>query len=108
MLKNLRKLRHEMNISQSRLGSEIGVTQQTVNKYENHSIEPDIYTLKLLADFFDTSIDYLVGYSEQRNAPQTAAFDMSEREFSLIKSFRKLNNSQKESIELVIKNYLEK
>lgn len=116
MLQNLRKLRTERGISQSRLGQEIGVSQQAINKYENHNIEPDIYTLKLLADFFDTSIDYLVGRIDVRNGGITPISgksngefaSLSKREFDLIQSFRRINNLQKESIELVMKSYLEK
>ena len=106
MLENLRKLRLEMNISQSKLGAEIGVTQQAINKYENHKIEPDIHTLKLLAGFFGTTIDYLVGYCEERDPSVDAQILLSRREEELIKSFRKINKSQKESIELVLSNYL--
>ncbi len=116
MLQNLRKLRTEMGISQSRLGQEIGVSQQAINKYENHNIEPDIYTLKLLADFFDTSIDYLVGRTDVRNGGEIPVADkpdeniayLSKREFALVHSFRLINSLQKESIELVMKSYLEK
>ena len=108
MLENLRKLRNEMGISQEYLGTAIGLSQQTINQYENHSTEPDIYSLKLLADFFDTSVDYLVGHSEERNLFKGGtALSLSEREETLITSFRKLNNSEKESIEAVIKNYIQ-
>lgn len=64
MIANLKKLRNEFNISQQQLADVIGVSQQSINKYENHNIEPDIETLKTMAKFFNTSIDYLVGYKE--------------------------------------------
>ncbi len=64
MVANLKKLRNEYNISQQQLADVIGVSQQSINKYENHNIEPDIETLKNMASFFNTSIDYLVGYKE--------------------------------------------
>lgn len=64
MVANLKKLRSEYNISQQQLADVIGVSQQSINKYENHKIEPDIETLKTMANFFNTSIDYLVGYKE--------------------------------------------
>ena len=64
MVANLKKLRSEYNISQQQLANVIGVSQQSINKYENHKIEPDIETLKTMANFFNTSIDYLVGYKE--------------------------------------------
>ena len=64
LVANLKKLRSEYNISQQQLADVIGVSQQSINKYENHKIEPDIETLKTMANFFNTSIDYLVGYKE--------------------------------------------
>lgn len=51
MLKNLKKLRLRKGLSQQRFADIIGVSQQSVNKYENHSIEPDIDTLISLANF---------------------------------------------------------
>ena len=65
LLANLKKLRKKYNISQQQLASIIGISQQSINKYENHNIEPDIETLKTMADFFNTSIDYIVGYKEK-------------------------------------------
>ncbi len=46
MIKNLKALRKEYNISQQQLANIIGVSQQSINKYENHNVEPDIETLK--------------------------------------------------------------
>lgn len=64
MVENLKKLRNKFNISQQQLADVIGVSQQSINKYENHNIEPDIETLKNMATFFNTSIDYLVGFEK--------------------------------------------
>ena len=61
MLKNLKMLRNQKGVSQQKLAETIGVSQQSINKYENHNVEPDIYTLISIADYFDVSIDYLVG-----------------------------------------------
>lgn len=66
MLKNLKKLRAEAGISQARLAEAIGVSQQAINKYENHNIEPDIETLVQIADYFNTSVDYLVSHTDIR------------------------------------------
>ena len=51
MIKNLRLLREKHGVSQQKLAEAIGLTQQSINKYENHKIEPDIATLMLIADF---------------------------------------------------------
>lgn len=105
MLKNLKTLRMQSGISQKQLADVIGVSQQSINKYENHNIEPDIRTLIALADFFGVSVDYLIGHSEIIEA--VTPFDLNTKESALIKDFRKLSIRQKESIQLIIKNYLE-
>ena len=50
------------------LGKIMGVSQQTINKYETGKTEPDFHMLKTLAEFFHTSIDYLVGYTDNPNS----------------------------------------
>jgi len=60
-LKNLRLLREEKGVSQQKLADAIGSTQQSIHRYENGDYEPDIQTMSMLADYFNTSIDYLVG-----------------------------------------------
>ena len=64
----LKALRKEYNISQQQLANIIGVSQQSINKYENHNVEPDIETLKAIATFFNTTIDFLVGFDESKTA----------------------------------------
>ena len=65
MLPNLKILRQEYGISQQRLADAIGVSQQAINQYENHSVEPDISILTRLADHFNTSIDFVVGRTDR-------------------------------------------
>lgn len=60
---NLIKLRKENNMSQSELANKLGVSQQTVSKYEKGTREPDIATLLKLADILNTTTDYLLGRS---------------------------------------------
>ena len=45
MLPNLKTLRQEKGVSQQRLADAIGVSQPSINKYENHNIEPEIEIL---------------------------------------------------------------
>lgn len=62
MLCYLKQLRERVHVTQQQLAAAVGVSQQSINKYENHDIEPDIETLIAIADFFHTSMDYLVGH----------------------------------------------
>ena len=58
---NLRALRQERRISQAALAKAVGVTQQAVSGWESASMEPTLSNLWALADFFDISVDELIG-----------------------------------------------
>ena len=66
-MEKLPELRKEINISQSTLAKELGIAQNTLSQYESGKREPDNETLIKLADFFNVSIDYLLGKSEFKN-----------------------------------------
>ena len=106
MIKNLKQLRAELGISQNKLAEIIGTSQQSINKYENHNIEPDINTLTALTDFFSTSVDYLIGHSDIRHKIEAVStFDLNEDEASLINAYRKLTKDEKQSLHLIANNY---
>lgn len=73
MVKNLKKLRKLFGVSQQQLVDAVGVSQQSINKYENHNVEPDIETLIAMADYFNTSVDYLIGREPQQNDDEETA-----------------------------------
>lgn len=54
-------------MSQAELAEKLGVSQQTISKYERGTREPDNETLAKLAEIFDCSIDYLLGKTDIRN-----------------------------------------
>lgn len=105
MVANLRKLRCAQGMSQQQLAQVLGVSQQSINKYENHSVEPDFALLMRMADFFHTSVDFLIGYAEE-DAPNPQSWKLEEEEQALVRSFRLLSAREQESIRLVIQNYL--
>lgn len=104
MLKNLKALREEYGISQQRLAEAIFVTQPSINKYENHNTEPELEILKRLADYFDTTIDYLVGYSDQRyKVDRMTQERLTPREARLLAEFRALPEEKRECVEKMIR-----
>lgn len=60
-LKELRKRKH---ISQVFLGMELSMGQNTISQYETGAREPSFKDLIAIADYFDVSIDYLVGRTD--------------------------------------------
>lgn len=109
MLPNLKLLRQEYGISQQRLAEAIGVSQPSINKYENHNIEPEIEVLKRMADYFNTSIDFIVGHTDiRRKIEHTDVFHLNQFETEVITRFRSLDEEEKKCIDMTIKTFLRK
>ena len=64
---NLVSLRKINQMSQEELAEKIGVSRQTLSKYETGEALPDIEKCKILADIFDVSMDDLVNYDKAAN-----------------------------------------
>jgi transcriptional regulator with XRE-family HTH domain len=60
MGQNLKKLRLDKGLSQIAMQMQTGIEQSLISKYENGERIPPTDTLILLADYFDTNIDYLL------------------------------------------------
>ena len=60
-ISSLRKL---SKLSQKQLGDAIGISQDTISRMEKAQRAASIEVLYALADFFDVSLDYLVGRSD--------------------------------------------
>mgnify|MGYP002540506060 FL=1 len=109
MLPRLKELRKERGVSQQRLADAIFVTQSSVNKYENHNIEPEIAVLKRMADYFNTSIDFIVGHTtDRRRIEYTEVYRLNAYEADIINRFRSLTSNEQQCIDLTIKTFLEK
>lgn len=106
MLKNLKALREVAGVSQKQLAEAIGVSQQSINKYENHNIEPDVETLIRIADFFNTSVDYLIGHTPfRRKIENVTAHELNDEESKIIEKYRKLSKKQQSCVATVIDSY---
>ncbi len=67
MLKlQLRDLREDNNLSQAEMAKILGVSQQTYSRYESHTTEIPLESLISLADYYDTSVDYLLGITNKK------------------------------------------
>ena len=61
----LKELRAKRGVSQLKLAMDLGLSQNTVSRYETGEREADYRTLILLADYFNVSIDYLLGRTDE-------------------------------------------
>lgn len=58
----LKEIRKRYGLSQTELAKITNTSQKTISNYENGNTEPDIKTIKLLADHFHVTIDNLVNH----------------------------------------------
>ena len=90
-MEQLKKLRQSRNLSQQKLAEEFHTSQQSIWKYENGISEPDICTLTRLANYFNVSVDYLVGNSDTpEKADLITEKQLSATESLLVQRFRSL------------------
>ena len=68
----LKKLREGIMLSQKDLSGKLGITQSAVNRYENNQSEASYKTLLIYADYFDVSVDYILGRTDN---PQGRLYD---------------------------------
>ena len=62
----LKKLRKEKKISQLKLACDLNMNQNAISRYENLEREADYETLIKFADYFDVSLDYLLGRVDEK------------------------------------------
>ena len=62
----LKELRKERNLSQLKIAIDLNMNQNTVSRYENLEREADYETLIRFADYFNVSLDYLLGRSDDK------------------------------------------
>lgn len=65
---NIRVLRAEKGLSQERLAKQVHVTQTAVSSWELGNSYPDMQTAIKLSNFFEVSLDYLVGLTDEKQA----------------------------------------
>lgn len=61
LAENLKKYRMKKNLTQEEIAEYLGITAQSVSKWERGETYPDIMFLPALANIFETSVDLLIG-----------------------------------------------
>lgn len=63
-MKRLRELRKSQNLTLQELSKILNISHQVISRYELGEREADYETTHRIAQFFDVSIDYLLGFSD--------------------------------------------
>lgn len=71
---NIKEYRLKKGYTQEQLAYELGVSSQTVSRWETGTTYPDIVMLPIIAALFDTSIDNLMGYAKECSTKEREEF----------------------------------
>ncbi len=101
-MRRIRDLRKEQKITMKSLGEAIGVAESTISLYENGKRQPDNDTLQKLADYFNTTTDYLLGRTDE---PSVKSLDeqLEGIDFALYGETKELSETQKQDVLKFIK-----
>lgn len=68
MFQRIRDLREDNDLTQHQIATLLNISQSTYSRYENGELEIPIQTLIKLANYYNTSIDYLVNMTDVRTS----------------------------------------
>lgn len=95
--KRLRELREKKQVSQDDVSKFLGVERTTYTSYESGRSRP-VRVLNKLAEYYNVSIDYLLGLADLPLPKEVNINTLSDTEKQLVFDFRSLNNIGKEKI----------
>lgn len=105
MYDNLKKLRERLGLTQAEFGKSVGVAKTTYNNYETGAREPKSDFWISVAEKYNVTIDYLMGYSENPHMTsdkEKSAPSLSEEAQKLAKGYDELDDHGKTVVDMLI------
>lgn len=98
-MNRIKELRKKRNITQIRLSIAAEVSQETISAYESGKAEPKMEKLVKIADFLNTSTDYLLGRIDD-DSPITDVMNniVDEQLTELLNNYARLNKLQRKDL----------
>lgn len=85
-----RELRKEKGFTQKELSEMLNLNQTTVSHWELGTALPDVKTLIKLAEIYDVSIDFILGFSDYYYPDRIPTSSLSDDEKELVDTFRRM------------------
>lgn len=82
-MNRIKKLRKERELSITELAEMIGISYQSLQRYEAGKGEPNIQVLIALADFFEVSVDYLIGREPKSKTVKSYHYYIIDEDYTL-------------------------
>lgn len=101
---NIRTLRKNEKLTQQEIAKKLEIGLRTYINYENGSVEPNIKILIKLADYFNVSVDYLIGHRQNNKIDISG---LNEAQQNIIKMTTELNEINSARVESYISAKIE-
>lgn len=100
MENNLKRIRNSKNLLQTKVAIDLNTTQETISSYETGRVFPSSDMLIQLANYYNTSIDYLLCRTKyDLPIDDIKPNNISESDFILLNKINKLSSINKAKIE---------
>ena len=98
-MNRIKELRKKRNITQIRLSIAAEVSQETISAYENGKAEPKMEKLIRIADFLNTTTDYLLERTNNDAPLKEVTNDIVDEQLNeLINNYARLNKLQRKDL----------
>lgn len=104
-MNRLKQLRIEKGLLQSDIAKIINKSDRAVGQYEREERDPSSETWTILADFFNVSIDYLLGKSNIRSSQE---IELDDIDIAFASGIKGLNKENQEIAKNIIEGLLAK
>lgn len=97
----LKQLRNERGLTLSQMADKFHKTKASFSAYENDKRKPDMELVSEIADFFNVSVDFLLGRSKIKNDPYEKVKDALEDDPELMEFWDEMH--KRDDIKLMFK-----
>jgi transcriptional regulator with XRE-family HTH domain len=106
---NLKEIRNNKSLLQTKVAMDLNITQETVSSYETGRVLPSSDMLINLADYYNTSIDYLLCRTKyDMTIDSIKPNNITDKDFIILNKINRLTNSDKDKIEAYIDGLTDK
>lgn len=102
----LKDLKEDANLKQKDVAKIIEVAENHYGKYERGEVDITLGRAIKLAEYYDVSLDYLAGRTNDKGGLHCNYLDQEEKE--LLSCWKQLSSKQKRSVMEILDNYIEK
>lgn len=95
----LNKLLDDRQLTAYKLSKALNISQGLMSDYKNGIRTPTYANLIKIANYFNVSVDYLLGKADENYKPPKNVYTLSDQEQSVIEFFRQLPKQDQQQVE---------